>query len=135
VSIVTEIEYLNSYIDLQKLRFEEDVEIASNLQYDDSSTLTIEPMLLIPFVENAFKHGVTLVDKPFIHINLNIIDNALNFVVRNKFSREILSQDKNSGIGLSNVKARLELLYQGMFSLVIDSKNDIFSVNLSLKLK
>lgn len=134
VNITTEIDYLNSYIELQKLRFEDDIEITTEFDYDTSTNLSIEPMLLIPFVENAFKHGVTLVEKPFIYIRLKITGDILDFSVRNRFSQEVESKDKNSGIGLSNVKARLNLLYQERFTLVVDSSGSIFTVNLSLKL-
>lgn len=134
VNITTEIDYLNSYIELQKLRFEDDIEILTEMDFDTSTGLSIEPMLLIPFVENAFKHGVSLVEKPFIYIRLNITGNTLNFSVRNRFSREVESKDKDSGIGLSNVKARLKLLYKEKFTLAVDSADNIFTVDLSLKL-
>jgi LytS/YehU family sensor histidine kinase len=135
VNIGTEIEYLKSYIELQKLRFEEDVDIKTDILYDANTPYTIEPMLLIPFVENAFKHGVTPVDKPFIRIQLSTVGNTLRFIVENKFGGESLSKDKNSGIGLSNVKARLNLLYPKMYELSVEKKENIFSVNLLLKLK
>jgi sensor histidine kinase YesM len=135
VNIGTEIEYLKSYIELQKLRFEEDVDITTDIRYDENTPYTIEPMLLIPFVENAFKHGVTLVDKPFIRIQLSTVGNTLRFIVENKFGGENLSKDKNSGIGLSNVKARLNLLYPKMYELSVERKENIFSVNLLLKLR
>lgn len=135
VSIGTEIEYLKSYIELQKLRFEEDVKITTDIQYDESTPYTIEPMLLIPFVENAFKHGVTLVEAPYITIQLNTTGNTLRFLVENKFDGQNLSKDKNSGIGLSNVKARLNLLYPKKYALTVEKKDGIFSINLLLKLK
>jgi sensor histidine kinase YesM len=135
VNIGTEIEYLKSYIELQKLRFEEDVDITTHIQYDEHAPYTIEPMLLIPFVENAFKHGVTTADKPFIRINLIATGNTLRFTVENKFAVENFSKDKNSGIGLSNVKARLNLLYPRMYELSVERKTNVFSVTLLLKLK
>ena len=134
VNITTEIDYLNSYIELQKLRFEDDIEIATEMDYDTSSDFSIEPMLLIPFVENAFKHGVSLVEKPFIYVRLKIAGNNLNFSVRNRFSRDVESKDANSGIGLSNVKARLSLLYRDNYTLAVQSQESIFTINLSLKL-
>ena len=135
VDIATEIEYLKSYIELQKLRFEEDIKITADIQYDERHTHSIEPMLLIPFVENAFKHGATLVPEPFIRIALSITGNMLHFNVENKFGEANLSKDNNSGIGLANVKARLNLLYRNAYKLRIEEQNNIFNVHLSLELR
>lgn len=135
VGVANEIEHLKSYIELQKLRFEEDVKITADIQYDESYSLTIEPLLLIPFVENAFKHGVTLVHDPFIRIALRITGHTIHFTVENKFGEENLSKDSNSGIGLANVKARLNLLYPDAYRLLVETRDNVFSVHLSLQLK
>jgi two-component system, LytTR family, sensor kinase len=134
VTIEKEIEYLESYIELQKLRFEEDVEITSDIRCEAGTSHTIEPMLLIPFVENAFKHGVALVLRPFIRINLRVTGNTLRFNVENKFGTN-QSKDRDSGIGLSNVKARLNLLYPELHQLSVEERDNIFLVDLSLQLK
>lgn len=134
VPLSQEIEYLKSYIELQKLRFEEDVEITVDIEYDHNID-TIEPMLLIPFVENAFKHGIALVENPYIHIELKVKDQNLLFSVENKFSTEAgQSKDRESGIGLANIKARLKILYPDRHVLVVDDKNGIFNINLNLPL-
>lgn len=134
VSLSQEIEYLKSYIELQKLRFGEDVEIKFNLQCSDE-TLTIEPMLLIAFVENAFKHGVGLVKDPFIDIQLKVDETSLYFSVENKFSNEAeQSKDLDSGIGLANIKTRLQLLYPELHLLTISDRSGIFKINLKLPL-
>lgn len=134
VALITEVEYLKSYIELQKIRFEEDVSISVNINYDEGPD-TIEPMLLIPFVENAFKHGLALVDKPFINIGLETKANTLHFSVENKFSRETgQSKDKASGIGLTNVTTRLKLLYPDRHVLKVQDRDGIFIVNLKLLL-
>ena len=92
-------------------------------------------MLLIPFVENAFKHGTGYVDQPFIDINLIVREGVLVFQVKNKFDREAdASKDESSGIGLSNVRSRLALLYPGRHELVIHTDNNLFNINLTLKL-
>ncbi|HET8735256.1 MAG TPA: histidine kinase [Pricia sp.] len=134
VALATEIEYLESYIELQKIRFEEDVAITVDLDYDEG-TATIEPMLLIPFVENAFKHGIAWVEKPFIHIGLKTKDNTLHFSVENKFSTEAgQSKDNDSGIGLTNIKARLKLLYRERYVLNVDENGGMFRIYLKLPL-
>ncbi len=85
-------------------------------------------MLLIPFVENAFKHGTGMIEDARIDIELRTKSPVLQFMVRNKFnadSEEI--KDKTSGIGLTNVKRRLNLLYGGLHSLLITKKDDWFT--------
>ena len=102
---------------------------------DAETNYTIEPMLLIPFVENAFKHGTGYVDEPAIDIHLTVKEGLLAFQVTNKYDRDTDTyKDDNSGIGLSNVRSRLALLYPGRHSLIIHSDNNLFSIHLTLKL-
>jgi len=134
VMLADEARYLQSYIDLQKQRFGPKIKITVSMQADNS-TDAIEPMLLIPFVENAFKHGVGLIDKPEINIELYSKENELYFFVRNKYNAENIVKDKTSGIGLANVKRRLELLYGKEHHLAIEKENDVYSISLQIKLK
>ena len=136
ISLEQEVEYLESYIALQTLRFGRDVRIISNisLSHEDANN-NIEQMLLIPFVENAFKHGTGYISQPIIEINLTVREGELVFQVKNKFDRETdTSKDKSSGIGLSNVRSRLTLLYPGRHDLVIHNDNNLFSIHLTLQL-
>jgi len=136
ISLEQEVEYLESYIALQTLRFGRDVRIVSNIELShEDANYTIEPMLLIPFVENAFKHGTDYVNQPVIDINLTVKEGELVFQVKNKFDRETdTSKDKSSGIGLSNVRSRLTLLYPGRHDLVIQNDHNLFSIHLTLQL-
>jgi two-component system, LytTR family, sensor kinase len=136
ISLQQELEYLESYVALQKLRFGRDVDIAFNIIISPEDKIrTVEPMLLIPFAENAFKHGTGYVDRPFIDMNLSVDDGTLVFKVKNKFDRESdTSKDQNSGIGLSNVRSRLALLYYGRHVLIIHDDNNLFNIELTLKL-
>ncbi len=133
VSLETEIEYLQNYIDLQKLRFGSSIDV----HFEKSVTHTgfnLEPMLLIPFVENAFKHGTGMILQPEIHIHLSNDGKQLNFIVKNKFTPNVKEEkDATSGIGLQNVKRRLELLYPGKYSLGIDQNKEWFEVKLKLE--
>ncbi len=132
VAILKEANYLESYIELQRLRFGNDIEIEFKNEISGSSG-TIEPMLLIPFVENAFKHGVGMMEKPTISIQL--IDNAqyLHFVVKNKIGpHSTEKKDESSGIGLTNVRRRLELLYPESHKLVITEKDHTYLVDLMI---
>jgi two-component system, LytTR family, sensor kinase len=134
VELATEVEYLKSYIDLQKLRFGNDILINTKINIPEKDfSARIEPMLLIPFVENAFKHG-TGVDNPAIEINLNVEEGKLKFDVRNKFS-DNETKDESSGIGLENVRSRLLLLYPKDHELIVTKENNLFHIHLTLQLK
>ncbi len=132
VPIDKEVNYLNSYIDLQKLRFGTHVkiELETNIQ---NNNIVIEPMLLIPFVENAFKHGTGYIPNPFITIKLITNATHLEFLVKNRFSINTKeSKDDSSGIGLANVRRRMELLYPDKHSLIINTDKDMFVTALSI---
>jgi len=134
MTVSDEIEYLTNYIDLQKLRFGNDIAITFNTTIRRGD-LAMEPMLLIPFVENAFKHGTGLVMDPVIEIDLVSDDNSLNFVVRNKFSHAPQAKDPSSGIGIQNVRRRLDLLYKNLYTLNLTQEGAWFKVELKLILK
>lgn len=134
VPLEKEIEYLQSYIDLQQQRFGKNVQIDLNILPQDQH-YEIEPMLLIPFVENAFKHGTGMIENARIEIDLHAKNKTLTFAVRNRYnpaSEEI--RDKSSGIGLANVKRRLKLLYGKKHELLISKNDHQFSVSLKLNL-
>jgi two-component system LytT family sensor kinase len=134
VLLSTEISYLKSYIALQHLRFEDKIAVIEHIDIPDYPLhhYSIQPMLLIPFVENAFKHGVD-VDEPLIEINIKFEEDRLEFAIKNKFDKGI--KDENSGIGLDNVKSRLALLYPHHHTLVITDHNFLFEVKLTLLLQ
>ncbi|MEZ2440955.1 sensor histidine kinase [Chitinophaga sp. RCC_12] len=134
VPLQKETEYLQSYIDLQQQRFGKNVSIRVSLETGDTC-YEIEPMLLIPFVENAFKHGTGMITDATIDIRLYTRDDKLFFSVQNRFNKDSSEiKDKTSGIGLTNVKRRLNLLYGDNYVLHIDKKDDWFIVSLQLNL-
>ena len=116
VALSTEIEYVNSYIELQKLRFKDGaaIEMTVNGEIDDQQIL---PLVLISFVENAFKHGVA--NDPSDPIRINIIANKkiLHFSITNK--KNASNKDEMGGVGLNNVERRLQLLYPDRYKLNI----------------
>lgn len=128
-----EIEYLKNYISLQQLRFGEDVRVSANWEMDGKNCF-IEPMLLVPFVENAFKHGIGLVNEPYIEIQLQVRDGHLTFRISNNYSHQNNSKDHSSGIGLDNIRKRLDLLYAGKYRLHIHDTKGIYTVELKLEL-
>ncbi len=126
ISIESETLYLQSYIDLQNLRFGNDISLISNVFIEENNEINrvIEPMLLIPFIENAFKHGIGAIENPTIDIDVHFRNAFLTMTVKNKYRKIPDSEvDNTKGIGLLNVKKRLNLLYPGKHSLTV-SKND-----------
>lgn len=134
VSLDKETDYLQSYIDLQQQRFGAKVQVNVTMQLPEHG-YEIEPMLLIPFVENAFKHGTGLIPDARIDIELRAKQGLLQFTVMNKYNPEYTEiKDKTSGIGLTNVRRRLNLLYKGTHQLLISKKEGWFVVSLQLNL-
>lgn len=128
-----EIEYLQSYIDLQLQRFSK---VAVNMQIKPfDASYMIEPMLLIPFVENAFKHGTGFRQKENISISLAALQGMMEFKVDNYYDPLVQQiRDDTSGIGLQNVKRRLDLLYGPHHTLVISDADSRFCITLTLHL-
>lgn len=134
VSLEKEMDYLQSYIDLQRQRYGKNLQIHVNFRQGDAA-YEIEPMLLIPFVENAFKHGTGFIENPQIDISLAVENKTLLFSVKNRFQADSVEiKDKTSGIGLTNVQRRLQLLYGKNHQLSINKDNGWFTTTLQLKL-
>ncbi len=131
VKLDDEIRYLQNYIELQKLRFKDKAYIKFEID-GETNDKRITPLILISFVENAFKHGIaTDKDNP-IKIVLNVSSNKLFFQVVNR--KSVQNKDETGGIGLLNVKRRLDLLYDGEFRLHIDDHESIYNCELYLDL-
>jgi LytS/YehU family sensor histidine kinase len=132
-----EIEYMNNYIELQSLRTSTSPDIVIQTKIEDVvAEKFIAPMLLIPFVENAFKHGISLKNKSWIRVTLHYDQNKLYFDVYNStHARQEKDPEKDkSGVGLDNVKQRLALLYPTRHDLVIRESSEEFFVHLTLQL-
>lgn len=131
VKLDDEIRYVENYIELQKLRFKDKAYIRFEID-GDTTDKKITPLVLISFVENAFKHGVaTDKDNP-ITIVLNITAKKLFFQVANRKSNQ--NKDETGGIGLQNVKRRLDLLYKGQYRLHIEDNESMYNCELYLDL-
>ncbi|WP_310556014.1 histidine kinase [Flavobacterium sp.] len=130
IAINKEIQFLNDYIELEKIRYNNRLKIEFNYKIDSDSA-TIVPLLLIPFVENAFKHGASeTISKGFIKIQLKVENNELFFQVDNTF--EYVSENEiRDGIGLKNLKRQLELMYPG-FVLNTATEGVVFKSRLQL---
>jgi len=137
ISLTREVEYLNNYIDLQKLRTSRsgDIRIDTHIE-EQLNNLQITPMLLIPFIENAFKHGISLQQPSYIKITLQTKESTLYFDISNSIYIKADNDPEKlkSGIGLENVKQRLSLLYYGKHELIIRESANEFFVHLTLQL-
>jgi LytS/YehU family sensor histidine kinase len=137
ISLAREIEYLNNYISFQKLRTDENPAIKIDIAIEPLVTsVQIAPMLLIPFVENAFKHGISFREPSHIRATVELKEDTLHFNVNNsKHLRPETDPEKNNnGIGLKNVKQRLQLLYPSKHELIIHETGKEFYVHLTLRL-
>ena len=137
ISLAREIDYLNNYISLQRLRTDDNPAILIQTKIQDrENMLQIAPMLLIPFVENAFKHGISFREPSEIRVALEIKENTLYFDVYNtRHPRKDNDPEKDkSGIGLENVRQRLKLSYPNKHELIIRETTKEFFVHLTIQL-
>lgn len=131
VSLNEEINHLKDYIALEQLRFNETLTVSFSFEVFPE-TIKIAPMLLLPFVENSFKHGYIEDGKLKIKIVMSLIEDTLVFTIKNT-SR--IHTNSKKGIGLENIKKRLELLYSNDYQLNINQSETNFEVKLTLKTK
>lgn len=137
ISLTRDVDYLENYISLQKLRTSRSSSIVIETQIDEQlNNLQITPMLLIPFVENAFKHGISLQQPSHIKVTLQTKANTLYFDVHNSIHIKPDNDPEKlkSGIGLANVKQRLALLYPGKHELIIRESAKEFFIHLTIQL-
>jgi two-component system, LytTR family, sensor kinase len=129
VSLQTEVKYLHNYIELQKIRYSGD-SLVDFQAIGDFHSQKIAPLLLIAFVENAFKHGeINKRDSP-LKISLLLNQNNLNFVIENYKKEQ--NKDSTGGIGLENVNRRLNLIYPNQHSLTIEENDKTYTCELNL---
>ena len=134
VDLNKELTLIQDYIELEKLRYGDRLDLSLEVSGQLNGKI-ITPLLLLPFVENAFKHGVSSSEKnSWIRINIQVVDNELVFMIENSIlSVQETDVPVNSGIGLNNVKKRLEFLYPGKHQLKI-TVEDTYLVNLKIQL-
>jgi len=128
VSLKEEISHIKEYIELEKIRFQDTLKVSFNSD-TISDKVQISPMLLIPFVENAFKHGNLINDYLNIDIVILLSENTLNFGIKNTV---LVDEDRqrSKGIGLENIKKRLDILYKDNYTLAIVQEENWHTVNL-----
>lgn len=129
VTLKEEVDYLKNYIELHKMRYHKKITINFNCQIEED--YKVMPLLFIILLENAFKHGVErLRDSAFVNINMITFKNELQFTVENNFDNSERIED--SGIGLKNLKRRLELVYPNRHKLSFSTVENVYKVQLTL---
>ncbi len=132
VPLEKEIHYIKNYIELQHLKTEKRQNINTNFNTNGNS-INIPPLLLIPFIENSFKHSrIENINKGMVTMQLDISDRSIYFKIVNSMPGTKVSNDKTGGIGLENVKRRLELLYKNNYKLDINKTEKEFIVELNI---
>lgn len=134
VPISKELMYLENYIQLQRQRLGEGVELTYLTKGSFSESLKIAPLILIPFIENAFKHGINPDKKSVIKIEIVISGNELSLLVENKKVNVRLQDHEKSGAGMKITLERLRMLYSGKHHLNVEDTPDHYAVNLKLDL-
>lgn len=133
-SMSSEIEFMNNYIELMRLRMSDKVKLEVSFPKKHEN-ITIPPLLFIPIIENAFKHGVSYREKSFIQIDMKVSKELINFNCTNsvvKIGNE--NSKEHSGIGLENLKKRLSLLFPDKHELTIENRGSDFSVSVRINL-
>ncbi|MBO9658631.1 MAG: histidine kinase [Chitinophagaceae bacterium] len=131
VPLDKELTMIHDYIKLEALRYDNSLELSINLPSETNES--IAPLLLLPFVENAFKHGASkMIDRPWISISVELSDNILSMKLVNGIDNSV--DQTEPGIGIANVRKRLELLYAQKHNLQISTDEEMFFVNLKIEL-
>ena len=129
ISLKKDIQFIENYIELMRIRYDSSIDICLDYPATIPNKVAIPPLLLIVFVENAFKHGVSYNHASFIHIRIGYRDDAVTAVISN--SRHEKYRPGTTGIGLENVKKRLALIYQDNYTLSIDDSDPaVYTVKL-----
>jgi len=124
-----EIQFLNHYVELMRIRYTDKVRIEVSFP-TDTGEIQVPPLLFVSFVENAFKHGISYQHASFVSVCLQVVDDNVLFCCSN--SNYNKSNDQHHGIGLDNIRKRLRLLFGDRYRLSIDETTDCFNVQLSV---
>ena len=133
IPLSKDVEFLQNYIELMRIRYCQDIEIKFNYPNPMPLTLTVPPLVLIVFVENAFKHGIARKKHSYIHIDIAIEDDSV--VARFENSLFQNSSSKGGGVGLDNVSRRLEHIYGDRYTLDIVKSSDSYCVTLKVPIE
>ena len=133
VSVSSEIELINNYISLQRYRVSDQVRIEFDTRVEDPN-MELEPMLLLPLLENSFKHGIKGdIGKTFIEMKLVTAANEMQFQIANNKTAAPSAEQPWGGIGLKNIRERLKIVYPGRHTFTVRETDSIFSVDLVIQ--
>ena len=132
VPLTREFEFIRTYIHLMQLRYTDKVTVTVDLP-TEAPDKTIPPLMLVSFIENAFKHGISYQHPSFIDLKIELTGDQLHFLCRN--SKADMPNPEKGGVGLANVRQRLNLLYDHHYSLNINDADAIYTVDLTIPLK
>jgi len=131
VTLQEEIDFISNYIELHKMRYHKNIHINFDVKVDNED-LKVLPLLFIILVENAFKHGVEVLrNNAFINLSISSKQNEILLKIENNFDKE---ENSEKGIGLDNLKRRLELVYPKKHQLTSSIKDDVYTTELTLKI-
>lgn len=134
ITLEKEISLMNDFIELEKSRFEDRVKVQSKIP-ENVKNIMIPPLILVPFVENAFKHSLkNETEIATIAIKLNVNDEVLQFVVKNSKPKSIINLNEKNGLGLKNMRKRLDILYDENYSLEISDQNETYEIELKINI-
>ena len=133
IPLPREVQFLSNYVQLMRLRYTDKVSIRMSAP-SNLPDVMIPPLLLIMFVENAFKHGISYRTESFVYITVDVKDDRLKFVCRNSKQHLTVKEKKGGGMGLVNVRRRLDLLFQDTYTLKIEDRENEYDVSLDLPL-
>ncbi|SEK94034.1 Histidine kinase [Aquimarina amphilecti] len=130
VSLIQEIQYIDNYIELENIRYGNQIKTEINIVgcIDD---VLVTPLLFLPFVENAFKHGFKDTGEMSLLVSFEVYNDTLIFVSENSYGKEASSNSKN-GIGIKNVERRLQLLYNENYELIVSNDNNLYKITLKI---
>ena len=134
VALVKELKMVQDYFSLEQIRYDDNLDVHIDLPAN-TDNLAIAPLLLLPLVENCFKHGTShMIDQPWLSLHITLENNRMHVKLMNGKTNEA-TKSNYKGIGIMNVRKRLDLLYPGKHELAITDEEDVFIVNLWLELE
>ena len=134
VPLQKELKMIEDYMALEKIRYGEQMDMAIDIKGDYNNKM-ITPLLLIPFIENSFKHGASkMLTHPYVKLSISIEENNFMFLITNNKPDIVVTILRNGSIGLKNVRKRLQLIYPGTHELNIVNEPESFVVFLKIKL-
>ena len=130
VQLEKEIEIMKNYIDLEKERYGNKIEISWDVEGDIKNKF-VSPLLMLPFLENAFKHGISeQIEKPWLSVNISVKSDTLRCKITNSKNEFVRHRTNSTGIGINNVRKRLDFIYPDSYELKMHDEGNFFVVSL-----